>query len=433
MSSRRIFSWLPVLVVWSDDVLQSAQADLADAADRAIQLIIDLAEQEETVPEETRSALANATSHANQYLNTLKTFQGRLSSATTVRKNLEERLRDLEGAIADIEAGRKPDNLRGRFRDPRHYSRTGPLRESLDTIGDEDRLPGDITQQVTKSATDPTHSPNYDIWFGEYRSEAESSSPIKVALKASRTYSILRQERLHQKADHEIKRWIPLSHPNVLAFLGTADLGKNYPHPYCFVVPWMDNGNIMRYLASHVDADKSQLVLEMTSGLRYLHSQTPPIVHGRLKGSNVLVSETGTAVLCDYGQGRFADVIPNMTTHLAPEWVRWSAPEHFAVTSRNRDMEWDSVRMPSSDIFSLGMTIYEMLSGHEPFADKTSRVARDAIQDAERPEIPDEWRSDERNSGIVHLMTECWTHQPEQRPDISEAVTLLKRMTGCTT
>ncbi|KZT57521.1 kinase-like protein [Calocera cornea HHB12733] len=193
----------------------------------------------------------------------------------------------------------------------------------------------------------------------------------------------------------------------------------------------MDNGNVMQYMASHTDADKAQIVLGITCGLQYLHSQTPPVVHGRLKGSNVLISETGASILCDYGQARFPDEMPTLRTDFAPEWVRWSAPEHFAVTSANRGMEYDTVRLPSSDIFSLGMTIYEMLSGNEPFAGKKSRATRDAIQDGERPDIPQEWRRDERNLGIIHLMEECWSHQPEQRPNSGQALDLLKSAVEC--
>ncbi|KZT57536.1 kinase-like protein, partial [Calocera cornea HHB12733] len=160
-------------------------------------------------------------------------------------------------------------------------------------------------------------------------------------------------------------------------------------------------------------------------GLQYLHSQDPPIVHGRLRSSNVLVTDAGESLLCDYDQARFADDMPaDIATNLAPEWARWAAPEHFSFNTSASGAPVDPWAAPS-DMFSLGMTIYEILAGHKPFAGTSSRMARDAIQDGDRPDIPDAWKQDAEVAVLIGLMTKCWTHDPGKRPSCSEAVALL--------
>ena len=95
--------------------------------------------------------------------------------------------------------------------------------------------------------------------------------------------------------------WNQLSHPNILPFLGIADIPGLST---CLVSPWIDNGNSVAYLTEHPDVmplpivstlfkamgpgsitDHVRLqVLGIVRGLEYLHKYNPSIIHGDLRG-----------------------------------------------------------------------------------------------------------------------------------------------------
>ncbi|KAG9023980.1 hypothetical protein FS837_005547, partial [Tulasnella sp. UAMH 9824] len=81
----------------------------------------------------------------------------------------------------------------------------------------------------------------------------------------------------------EMVVWSTCKHENILQFLG-YHLGENFDPAY-LISPHMENGNVRDYLAAN-KVDNRQLlewVQDTLSGLIYLHSQDPPIVHGDLK------------------------------------------------------------------------------------------------------------------------------------------------------
>ena len=99
----------------------------------------------------------------------------------------------------------------------------------------------------------------------------------------------------------------PLDHKNIVKMLGLVFEQKNYG----LILEFMKHGDLSEYLHEHnVDwKGKLYFICDVAAGVNYLHGQSPPIIHGDLKISNVLISENLTAKVfykIRSGRGNFA-------------------------------------------------------------------------------------------------------------------------------
>ncbi|CEL53758.1 Calmodulin-binding receptor-like cytoplasmic kinase 1 OS=Arabidopsis thaliana GN=CRCK1 PE=1 SV=1 [Rhizoctonia solani AG-1 IB] len=116
-----------------------------------------------------------------------------------------------------------------------------------------------------------------------------------VAIKTIRLNEGHSHGKYNKKVAREIYTWSKCSHPNVVKLLGLAV----YPDCLAMISPWVANGNISSYLSNHPTADRCRLIISICAGLAYLHENN--VVHGGLKGSNVLIGDDGTPMLIDFG------------------------------------------------------------------------------------------------------------------------------------
>ncbi|KAJ6479385.1 kinase-like domain-containing protein [Mycena vulgaris] len=230
-----------------------------------------------------------------------------------------------------------------------------------------------------------------DVWKGLIRGET-------VCVKVMRVY---------QEADefyHEALIWRQLSHPNLLPFFGLYHLEETKTR-LCLISPWMENGDITRYL-------KNNSVLDAGLGLEHLHSLK--LVHGDLKAINILVTRSGRAVLADFGLASVADSKIFLSTSSGKRGgtVRWHAPELFHE-GRNSF---------ASDVYAFSCVCYEIFTGDLPFCDLTKDGAVILkVMQGQRPRrslsVPDD---------VWDLMEECWKADPEARPCARQIVSRLR-------
>ncbi|CAE7202651.1 unnamed protein product [Rhizoctonia solani] len=154
--------------------------------------------------------------------------------------------------------------------------------------------------------------------------------------------------------------------------------------------------------------DESTLIC---AGLAYLHDRN--IIHGSLKGSNVLISQDGTPMLMDFGMARLQLLIPQTITR--PKYLlRWTPLEIY---------EEKSSYTLSGDIYSLGMTILEAFTSQVPFADLTDNLL--VMHVAVSRNIPTRPKTIPMNSidgdRVWEILKKCWSYNPRNRPS-AEAV-----------
>ncbi|KAE9391639.1 kinase-like protein, partial [Gymnopus androsaceus JB14] len=201
--------------------------------------------------------------------------------------------------------------------------------------------------------------------------------------------------------------WRQLKHKNILSFLG-VNTTLFFPS-FCLISPWMDNGNIIRYLKLYPDHNINVVLSDISAGLHYLHSRSPPIIHGDLRGGNILVANDLSCCLADFGLA-VAAAVPEIsyitsTTSNSKTPVRWLAPEYFRKSNFTNT---------AREIYAFGCTIVEVITQELPFkeCDSDTDVLLSALAN-ERPQRPQsDWCTDK----LWDLTTQCWAHKPEQRP-----------------
>ena len=91
----------------------------------------------------------------------------------------------------------------------------------------------------------------------------------------------------------EAQSYSSLEHPYIVGFFALVFEPGNYG----FILEFSENGNMEDFLRTRQVGweEKLRMICNICEGMKYLHSQTPPIIHGDLKLRNILISGNNTA------------------------------------------------------------------------------------------------------------------------------------------
>ncbi|KAF9257558.1 kinase-like protein [Marasmius fiardii PR-910] len=219
--------------------------------------------------------------------------------------------------------------------------------------------------------------------------------------------------------------WSHLKHENVLNLLGVDVLNSSLG----LVSPKMKNGNILSYLEKHPLHDRLKSITEISAGLNYLHSLNPPIIHGNIKGSNVIVCDDLRCCLADLSVTTTTNtttstysspILSGSVRWLAPEAIRPTPPPPLGNAITNDD---DTPR----DIFSYALTIVEMMTGQNPFSELVHEPAvAVAIARGRRPPRPAHPKEGWCPDYVWELVERCWDQDPGRRPRAGEVYGYLR-------
>jgi hypothetical protein len=181
----------------------------------------------------------------------------------------------------------------------------------------------------------------------------------EVAIKVLASHR-LGDERLRRRFEAEMQAVGRLSHPHIVTahdareIAGTAVLVTE-------LIDGMDVGQLVRRTGPLPVADACEMVRQAAVALEYTHGQG--FVHRDIKPSNLMLSRDGQLKLLDLGLARLqladADRSEMTGTGQTMGTADYIAPEQV-MDSRNVDGR--------ADIYSLGCTLYKMLTGEAPFA-----------------------------------------------------------------
>ncbi|KAK7055191.1 kinase-like protein [Favolaschia claudopus] len=252
--------------------------------------------------------------------------------------------------------------------------------------------------------------PTFGGGFGDIYRAIIDGKP--VALKRTRHFlrgSDLR--RIHLKFCREALIWKELQHPYILPLVGIDR--DSFPNSLCMVSPWMEQGTAINYLKEHGHDTVDKLLHEIACGLEYLHSRN--IIHGDLKGANILIQGNGTACLADFGLSNFSDVTTSMSTNRGGS-VYWMAPELLDPDQ----FESELTRTPATDVYAFGCVCFELYTGRPPFANLLDGVAAFKIIKGERAVRPSGLPA--MSDLFWHHVTLYWAQNPTTRPTTRQIV-----------
>ncbi|TFK19388.1 kinase-like protein [Coprinopsis marcescibilis] len=256
--------------------------------------------------------------------------------------------------------------------------------------------------------------------FGEvYRGRFQGQN---VALKVVKLYQKSAVLKNIQAVSREAIIWSNLSHRNVLPFYGIYQLDDKYKR-ICMVSPWMENGNVQDYLKQGLCPNRVWLLSDVASGIAYLHANG--VIHGDIKGMNILITDSGHACLTDFGLSNIAESniiswssVCSSSSHSGT--IRWQAPEFF-----NPEDEANRPKTTKSDIYAFACVCYEIMTGNIPFyeysRDPTVMIK---VMHGSRPSKPapdsDAFVSFGLTELIWELMERCWQREPSLRPEAKD-------------
>ncbi|KAF4586732.1 hypothetical protein EYR40_010747 [Pleurotus pulmonarius] len=203
-----------------------------------------------------------------------------------------------------------------------------------------------------------------DIYCGKYQDTA-------VAIKRLRSRGA--SPNIFKMVYREALLWRSARHSHVLPFLGLVDIAEFKPN-VCIVSPWT-SGTVDSFLREY-HADPLSCIYDIATGVAYLHRLG--IVHGDLRGANILVDQKLQIQIADFGLAVLAQ-FGGMASRGGS--TRWMAPE---LLSWSRSF----LRSTASDVYSFGCTCLELYSGQRPFSGVLGdEHVRSMVLKQERPDF----------------------------------------------
>ncbi len=153
----------------------------------------------------------------------------------------------------------------------------------------------------------------------------------------------------------------------ILAHLSHPNLPNVYDYfeereRFYLTMDYVDGVTLTEQLTESPDGLPQEMVVEwaiqLCNVLEYLHSQTPPVIFRDMKPDNVMITPEGNIQLIDFGVARLFDPTKRTDT-LKMGTAGYAPPEQYAGQGQTT---------PCSDIYALGATLYEVLTGDDPTA-----------------------------------------------------------------
>ena len=180
----------------------------------------------------------------------------------------------------------------------------------------------------------------------------DTRTGAKVALKILKD-EVSDKEKIYERFSQE--GLLSLDHPNIVKILD-AGVHENIPYIVMEYIEGTDLEELIKKKGTLSLNEFFYLTNQVLNALSYVHKQG--IIHRDIKPKNILIDKSGTAKLTDFG------IAKSLYSH-----VKTSTGSYLGAPAYSSPEQMDGKEVGSrSDIYSLGITLYEMLAGVTPFS-----------------------------------------------------------------
>jgi len=221
----------------------------------------------------------------------------------------------------------------------------------------------------------------------------------EIALKILKP-EMLDNPQVRERFEHETNIIEKLEHE---AIVPVYDLGRGNDQ-FFYVMRYMAGGSLSEriQMGSLSLFDVAGIIQRLGAALDYAHAKG--VIHRDLKPGNILFDETDHSYISDFGIAKLAE---SSTTQLASSGIIGTPTHMSPEQARGENVDG------RSDIYSLGVILFEMLSGHTPFEASTplGMALKHATEPAPRildinPNLP---------AGVEPVIRKVLSKKPEQR------------------
>lgn len=231
-----------------------------------------------------------------------------------------------------------------------------------------------------------------EVWLAK-----DTKTDIEVALKIYAPATGLDDAGLDVFA-REFSLVVNANHKNLLKPLYYDSCDRK---PY-LVLPYCREGSIMKLVGKFTEQDAWRLMRDVAGGLAWLHGMNPPVIHQDIKPDNIMIGANGDYMITDFGVSTHlkSTLRKSMSSAFSSAGtIAYMAPERFSK---------DNTPIMANDVYSLGATVYEMLTGDTPFGDDGGLVQKKGA------EVPD--LKGEHSDKLKKVVGKCLKTNPWERP-----------------
>jgi hypothetical protein len=239
-----------------------------------------------------------------------------------------------------------------------------------------------------------------------------------VAVKVlSREFAVIPEAR--KRFEREAEAVAAISHLNVISVYGVGSLADGTPY---FVMQYVDGGDLAQVLEEDGILDNaaaSRILGAVASGLAAAHKSG--VIHRDIKPANILLDETGTVFVSDFGIAAIDDSNRERTaTKLTSVGMSIGTPAFMSPEQLTADEI-----TTATDIYSLGVMGFEMVAGRPPFVGSTPQ---ELIAAKLRDPVP---RLSKLERSVTpeyeEIVNRCLTTEPSIRPTAIDVAEHLSR------